>query len=151
MANNGAQKFRPDWGRSMTMDWYDRAACKENSEAEYAFFCAPAKVRNQAIKTFCHEACPVVEQCAQFGDESMSEGVWGGEYRTMTDAQQSNNRKSSIRDHERDHVRGVVVKMYESGMSMRQISKNLRRGDQTVRNLLVEAGVPLRNPVAHGS
>jgi len=144
-SNGSAQRGRADWGTTLSRDWYDKAACRENAEAEYAFFYAPAKYRNQAIKTFCHEACPVKAECGQFGEESMSEGVWGGVHRTMAEAQQLNNRGSSIRYHERDQARESIAKMYTNGRSLRHIAQEMRCSDRTVRDFLVESGVPIRS------
>lgn len=140
---NGAQKFRPEWGRTQSLNWFDQAACKNNPQAEYAFLHGPAKQRNQAIQTFCMDACPVRKECGQFGSESMSVGVWGGEH-IKTDSQHPNDRRSSVRAHERDGLREDVAKMYRSGLSIRRISRMFRRSDYTVKLLIVEAGLPLR-------
>lgn len=137
------QKFRPEWDSITGTAWMKNAACKSNPSAEHAFIYGGAKVRNQAIETFCGN-CPVREQCLNFGMESMSEGVWGGVHRTMADAQTLNNRQSAVRTHERGRMRSIVAKMYRAGLSIRKISYELKRSDETIKALIVEAGIPLR-------
>jgi transcription factor WhiB/helix-turn-helix protein len=145
------QTARPEWGRSKGLDWMDQAACKANPSAEYAFIYGSSRERKQAIQTFCHEACPVREECLTFGVESMSEGVWGGVYRTMADAQQDNSRQSSLRSHDRGRVRSRVVDMYNSGLSMRKIAHELQRSEQLIKVLVLEAGLKVRGGKQNGS
>jgi transcription factor WhiB len=135
------QEYRPEWARSQRIDWQDKAACKNNSEAEYAFMHAGFKVRQQAIKTFCWEACPVREECAQFGKESSSEGVWGGKHIKSV--------RSTSTSESLDSAREAAASMYKEGISIMKISKIMRRSDRTVKRLISESGVSFRSNITN--
>ncbi len=58
--------------------WRTQSACKDDDG--FVFFPDTAKeIREAAWRPLC-DSCPVRLECADFGRESGSEGVWGGEY-----------------------------------------------------------------------
>jgi transcription factor WhiB len=133
------QTLVPVWKRSQGVDWQDSAACRENPTAEYAFWHGNAKERKQAIRAFCG-TCPVKKECATFGAESQSWGVWGGEHHERSG---SPNRPHP--DH--DDLVNTVATMYLEGLSISRISDIVRRTDETVKRLLIESGTPFRSNV----
>ena len=65
----------------MTTDWMDFAVCRGKS---HLFFPptsvtgrARAKLNKEALKICA--VCPVIEPCRQYGIETQSSGIWGGE------------------------------------------------------------------------
>jgi transcription factor WhiB len=133
------QTLVPAWKRSQGVDWQDSAACRENPTAEYAFLHGNAEERRQAIRTYCG-VCPVKKECALFGDESQSWGVWGGEFHERSG--------SPNRSHpEHDDLVNEVATMYLNGFSIVRISAIVRRTDETVKKLLIESGTPFRSNV----
>lgn len=82
---------------SMEISWQDKAACTpKNSGLSLAsldvlFFPKEAKeVRAEAWKGLC-QFCPVAKECADFGERSYSEGVWGGNLRLSEDRKKKQN------------------------------------------------------------